>query len=101
MRWEYRQEPGRLVLRLEDLSPADRLLVDQSHHLHVDLGRNRVWLPAPLDWVPAEGTYRPPRILYDPMSRPWSYVQWTDTGVACELSTPFPTPAPVWPKADV
>lgn len=101
MQYSYRQEPNRLVLRLEGMELFDRLLIDQGQHLHVDLGRQRVWIPPPLEWVAQEGTYRPVRVLYDPLAgRVWSPVQWTDTGIAAELASPLPPIPPSWPKAD-
>lgn len=92
----YRQEPGRLVLELSDLDcSSDRIIVDQSAYLHVDLGRRRISVPPPLDWSPSEGTFVPVRVLFDPAGRVWSPLMWTDSGHRCELWTPMTTlPAP-------
>lgn len=97
--WSYRQEPGRLVLRIEGMDPRDRLLLSEQEHLNLDLGRVRVRIPDALDWD-ATGKYYPPRVLFDPQGRPWQVIDGTDTGNTVELSTPFPPLRPVWPATD-
>lgn len=91
MRYTYRREPGRLVLSLSDMDLGDRLPVDQSRWLRLDLGRAQVIVPLALDWE-LQGAFYPVRVIADPQGREWAPVEWTDTGKLAELWTPADGP---------
>lgn len=87
MRYRYRSEPGRLVLTLTELDLADRLPLDQTAMLRIDLGRAFTVVPPPLDFD-LQGRFAPAVVRFDPQGRIWHTVEWTDVGRQLELWTP-------------
>lgn len=73
-------------MQVRDIDLTDRLPEDQSQTITLDLGRTKAQVTQPLDWDPR---YVPVKVVTDPQGRTWEPIVGTDTGTACELSTPM------------
>lgn len=82
----YRQESGRLIMRLEGIDLVDRAA--KGEFITIALGRAQVDVPLPLDWEP---TYEPVKVQNDPHGRVWEQLMWADKGTETELWTPMVT----------
>ena len=86
MRITQRREPGRLVLRIEDIDPGDRVAARPAELIRIDLGRRKVTHPiTDLD----QPEYAPVRVVHDPLGREWTELTYSDHGDSVELSTPM------------
>ena len=96
-RISQRIEPGRLVMRIEEIDPEDRVPVDQSALIRIDLGRETAVHPVIDVEHPA---FLPVRVTYDPLGRVWTPIHGMAWGHTVELSTPLPYPDSLLPPKE-